>query len=467
MILWTHDTATAATGGKATGAWNASRVVIDSRSVQPGDLFVAIKGERLDGHQFVAEAFKNGAAAVIVSSPPAGGGNYILVPDTLAALVALGRAARARSYAKIVGVTGSVGKTSAKEMIRLALSAHGKTYATTGNLNNHIGTPLSLANLPPDAAFAVFEMGMNHAGEIAQLTRMVRPHVAVITNVEGVHLEFFDSLEAIADAKAEIFEGMEASGVAVLNADSRHLGRLKMAVTRCGLSRVLTFGEGLEGDVRLIAYQPTSAGVSFDASVGGALVSCRLGAIGRHWAKTALMALAVAQAFALDREKTARALGAFTEPAGRGQLVPLAIAGGRAMIINDSYNASPPSMRAAFAKTVEVWEALGKKGRKLAALGDMLELGETSPVQHAALAEDLVRAGFDCVFTAGALMEHLHRALPQAMRGAHVGSAMKLLPLLLAECKADDILLLKGSHGSMLYQLADAMTESMETPHAV
>ncbi|MDE3061200.1 MAG: UDP-N-acetylmuramoyl-tripeptide--D-alanyl-D-alanine ligase, partial [Pseudomonadota bacterium] len=215
MALWDDKTAAEATGGRAQGTWEAARIEIDSRRVKPGDLFVAIKGENFDGHEFVGDAFKKGAAAVAVSKPVQG--NHLLVPDALKGLEALGRYARARSRAKIIGVTGSVGKTSTKEMVRLALSAHGETYATSGNFNNHIGTPLSLANLPPDTPFAVFEMGMNHAGEISHLTTMVRPHIAVITNIEAVHLEFFGTIEKIAEAKAEIFEGVEKGGTAIIN----------------------------------------------------------------------------------------------------------------------------------------------------------------------------------------------------------------------------------------------------------
>lgn len=468
MSLWTHDSAAAATSGITSSQWNASRVEIDSRKIQPGDLFVAIKGERFDGHDFVKEAFKAGAVAAIVSRPPKdvpGDAPLLVVADVFKALEDLGRAGRARSNAKIVGVTGSVGKTSAKEMLKMALSASGKTYATTGNYNNHIGTPLSLANLPPDAEFAVMEMGMNHAGEISHLTRMVRPHVAIITTVEAVHLEFFDSVDGIADAKAEIFEGVVENGVAILNADNRYLNRLKMAAAKQGISRVVTFGESDTADVRLIAYQFDASGCEVDAGVHGALVEYRIGAIGKHWAKSSLAILAAVHALKLDVVKAAKALSAFSEVEGRGKCSAIAVSGGEATLINDSYNASPVSMRSAFAKTHEVWESLGKKGRKIAALGDMLELGAEENKMHAALATDL--AQFDMVFTAGSRMKHLHEALGASQRGTHVTQAKELLPHLTNELRAGDVLLIKGSHGSKMYELADTLIGAKEKKHAV
>jgi len=472
MILWTHDTAAAATGGNANTAWQAARVEIDSRKIQPGDLFVAIKGERFDGHDFVKEALNAGAVAAIVSHAPKNVSEnmpLLVVPDVMKALEDLAKAARANSKAKFIGVTGSVGKTSAKEMLRTALSASGKTYATTGNYNNHIGTPLNLANLPHDAAFAVMEMGMNHSGEIAHLTRMVEPNIAIITTVEEVHLEFFDSLEHIAEAKAEIFEGVVEGGAAILNADSKHVNQLKMAAAKNGISHVMTFGESSDADARLIAYQPLPSGCDVDASVQGEFLSYHIGAIGKHWAKTSLAVLAVARALKLDLVKTAGALSAFSEVEGRGKCSTIPAIDGEATLINDSYNASPASMRSAFAKTLEVWESLGKKGRKLAALGDMLELGAKEQAMHAQLAHDLTP--FDKIFTAGDRMKYLHDALAVARRGAHVPQAGALLSILKKELHAGDVLLIKGSHGSKMYTVADALiaeaNAAKEKKHAV
>ncbi|MDE3016292.1 MAG: UDP-N-acetylmuramoyl-tripeptide--D-alanyl-D-alanine ligase [Pseudomonadota bacterium] len=467
--MWNEKTAAEATGGKAQGRWRASRVEIDSRRIKPGDLFVALKGERFDGHAYVKDALAKGAVAAVVHATSPGwggvatrsgaGGGCLIVSDTFKALEDLGRFARTRSRAKIVGVTGSVGKTGAKEMLRLALGAHGETFASGGNFNNHIGTPLSLANLPENAAFAVFEMGMNHAGEIAHLTKMVRPGIAAITNIEAVHMEFFASLDAIACAKAEIFEGMERDGIAVLNRDNAAYVPLAARARERGLA-VVTFGEHAEADCRLLEYR---AG-RIKAGIHGKPLSYALAAMGRHWAATSLLTLAATHALGLDDEKTAGALAGFSEPEGRGRVLSLA---GGITLVDDSYNASPPAMRAAFAKTAELWENSGRKGRKLAALGDMLELGKDAPSLHVGLAADIVQSGFDGVFTAGALMQHLHKALPQRLRAGHTAEAIQLLPLLSKELQAGDILLVKGSHGSGMHNLAKALGTTGEPTHAL
>ncbi len=473
-ILWTDKTAAEATQGKAQGgAWEAMRVDIDSRRMRRGDLFIALKGDRFDGHDYVAKAFENGAVAAVVSHVPDGaeGKPLILVPDTQQALENLGRFARARSRAKIVGVTGSVGKTGAKEMLRLALSAHGETYASSGNFNNHIGAPLNLANLAPAMPFAVFEMGMNHAGEIARLTRLVRPHVAAITGVEAVHIEFFDSLEEIALAKAEIFTGLDPNGVAVLNRDNASYPTLVKQARACRVANIITFGEHTKAECRLRDYGSGSGGAIVSADISGKVLDYTLAATGRHWALSSLLTLAAVQALGLDVTKSARALVAFREPEGRGRLVPLAVKGGDAILIDDSYNASPASMRAGFAKTAEVWKAHAGQGRKLAALGDMLELGAQAPSLHASLAPDLEHHGFDGVFTAGSLMRHLYDALPQAMRLGHADTVPALLPILQKELRDGDILLVKGSHGSKMYELAKALagpaSAAKEKKHAV
>lgn len=464
-VLWTDRTAHDATGGKPQGAWQASRVEIDSRRIQPGDLFVALKGENFDGHDYAADALAKGATAVVVSKelPALKGKPLLMVADTQKALEALGIYNRKRSKAKIVGVTGSVGKTSTKEMLRMALAAHGATYATTGNFNNHIGTPLNLANLAPETPFAVFEMGMNHAGEISQLTKMVRPHVSAITNVEAVHMEFFPSLAAIAEAKSEIFEGMDG-GTAVLNLDNAQFGVMQ-GKARAAKLKIETFGANKDADCHLVEYKPTASGCSIKASIFGKQVSYAIRAVGRHWATTSLLVIAATHALGLDDAKTIAALANFGELEGRGNLSPVL---GGVVMIDDSYNASPAAMRAAFAKTAEVWEGSGRKGRKFAALGDMRELGPDGPSLHSGLADNIVKAGFDGVFTAGKLMKHLHDALPANIRAGHVDEAAQLLPLLTKGLKPGDILLVKGSHGTKMYEVAKALRDThAEKKHAV
>lgn len=471
-VLWTDSTAAEAAGGKTQqGSWQAARVEIDSRRVKQGDLFVALKGENFDGHDFIAEALAKGAVAAMVSRVPPALAKVplLVVDDTLKGLEALGVAARSRTDAKIVGVTGSVGKTSTKEMIRMALTPHGATYATSGNYNNHIGTPLNLANLPPATQFAVFEMGMNHAGEISHLTNMVRPHVAAITTVEAVHMEFFGSLEGIADAKLEIYDGMTGEGYAILNRDSPLYGYMAKHVAERNVKHIVTFGAHEKSDCRLIEYRALANGCAITASIHGRHISYGLKAVGRHWALTSLLTLGVINALGLDIDKTAKALAAFGELAGRGQVVRIPVDGGEAILIDDSYNASPAAMRAAFAKTAEVWEGSGRKGRKLAALGNMLELGRDAPLLHSGLAPDIERHGFDGVFTAGDLMQQLHDALPSAMSAGHTAQAMQLLPLIRKKLKPGDILLVKGSHGSRMYELARALMDkaAVEQKHAV
>lgn len=459
MSLWTAEDVARATGGRTGGSWSADAVVIDSRAVKPGDLFIAIKGERMDGHDFVAEALKRGAAGAVVSQPvkDALPEKLVMVEDTLRALQAMGVFNRARSSAKIIGVTGSVGKTSAKEMLRTALAPHGNIFASHGNFNNHIGTPFNLANLPADAQFAIFEMGMNHSGEISELTRMVRPDVSIITNVEAVHLEFFASVTGIADAKSEIFEGMGTSGAAVLNRDNDQFERCRDSAKLAGITRILSFGVHAEADFRLLSYRASLSGSEIEALLAGEKIRYRLGTIGKHWANASLGILAVVSALGLDMRVSADALSACRELPGRGRLIPIRVGNGEATLIDDSYNASPAAMRAAFRKLHELREAGAAKGRVIAALGDMRELGETSAELHADLASDLKAAQVDLVFTAGEMMKYLHDKLPEPIRAAHTASADALIPLLLCALKVDDLILVKGSHGSHMYEVAEAL----------
>jgi UDP-N-acetylmuramoyl-tripeptide--D-alanyl-D-alanine ligase len=352
---------------------------------------------------------------------------------------------RKRSRAKIVGVTGSVGKTSTKEMLKIVLASHGRAYATSGNYNNHIGTPLNLANMPLDTQYAVLEIGMNHAGEISYLTNMVRPHVAMITCVEAVHLEFFENIHGIAKAKAEIFEGLDADGIAVINVDQPYF--LNMPLTCAG--KTVTFGESEKADCRLMHYTPSSYGCEVVAEIDGQVISYDLSATGKHWAITSVSVLAVIKALGLDISRSAQALSAFSEVDGRGKVLKKH----GCLLINDSYNASPASMKSAFTKTDEVWQMNGKKGRKIAILGDMLELGEAAAAFHAELAQGLISAGFDKVYCSGELMQHLFDALPEHMRAGYSKKAMELLPLI--QLKEQDVVLIKGSHGSKMYELAD------------
>lgn len=457
-VLWTHDEAAAATAGRATATWAASGVSIDSRTIVPGDLFVAIRSDNGDGHRFVGDALAKGAAAAMVAEDwrdaPADA-PLLVVRETDSALADLARAARTRTAAKIVGVTGSVGKTSTKEMLALALARLGKTAATEGNLNNHWGLPLSLTRLPRDAAFGVFEIGMNHPGEIAPLSRILKPEAAVITTVEAVHLEHFENEAAIADAKAEIFAGMDADGAAVLNRDNRHFDRLRGRAESAGLSRICSFGTAGDADVRLVSISADDDGSDIAATADDQVFVYRLGAPGKHLAMNSLAALGAIRMIGGDCRECLDALAGFHAMKGRGARHTIRIADGSFTLIDESYNASPASMRAAIEMlgTAE----RGPNGRTIAVLGDMLELGASSDAEHAALAADLARNGVDVVVTAGRRMEMLARALPKNIASHHGDDSDAIRNLVLDLVGPGDVVMVKGSYGSRMIPVADAL----------
>lgn len=460
-MMWTNKEFEDALGKRLSNPNFASdRFSIDTRTLQPGDIYVALLGEVHDGHKFVQQALEKGASVAVVQYLVEGVdvAKQVLVDDTFEALRELAAYHRTRLSAKLVAVTGSVGKTSTKEALRTVLGTAGKTYATHGNFNNHIGTPLCLVNMPLDCAFGVFEMGMNHAGEISQLSALVQPHLAVITTVEAVHLEFFGSEEAIADAKAEIFDGMSKDGIAALPADNPHYLRLKHAAEKHGLGNIISFGVNELAVCRLIEYRADQHGSEVIATISGTQMTYRLGTIGRHWALTSVAVLAVADALGCDLPNAAEALANFKEPKGRGQLIPLPWDGQKhgVLLVDDSYNASPSSMKAAFEKMRELKESHPER-RTIAVLGDMLELGDLSAKMHAALAGPLYEAGIDKVHSAGKLMHHLHKNLKGSQPGIYAETADALLEKLIPVLQAGDIVLVKGSHGSHMYKLAEKL----------
>lgn len=452
--LWLASEIGKALHSPTSDAWHADGVSIDSRTIEPGDLFVALKGERLDGHAFVAEALRKGAAAALVEERPNDapkGAPLVVVEDTTKALADLARAARGRTEARIVAVTGSVGKSGTKEMLKLALGSAGPTSASEGSLNNHIGVPLSLARLPRDAAFGVFEVGMNHPGEIRPLAQLLKPHVGVITTIAPVHLKAFDSIEAIADAKAELFDGMVWNGYAVLNRDNAQFARLERAARLCGIRRFVTFGAASESDVRLVNYAPDARGGTLGVRAGGREFAYRLELAGRHWAENSLAVLAAAMALGVPLEPAAKALAALRAMKGRGGRHTIRLAGGDFELIDESYNASPASVRAAL-------DVLGRaEGRRLAVLGDMLELGPDAPRFHADLAGAVEAAGVACVFAAGPLMGALYDALPESLRGGHAENSAALVPLVLDAIEPGDVVMVKGSAGSRMGVVVEAL----------
>lgn len=455
--LWTSEAAARATGGRSSAPWAATGVSIDSRTLEPGDLFVALKGPNQDGHRYLAQAFARGAAAAMVSEDVQADGPLLRVADTQAALEALGRARRAESRARIAAVTGSVGKTGTKEALRHALGRQAKTHASVASYNNQWGVPLTLARMPADAAYGVFEIGMNHAGEIAALAPQVRPHVAIVTSIEPVHLEFFAGLEAIADAKAEIFLGLEPGGVAVVNRDTPHFGRLKRAALAAGAARVLGFGAHGEAEARLIklAAHPTCSCVS--AEIDGQAATYKVGAPGRHWALNSLAVLAAVKALGADLGLAALSLAEISAPKGRGERHAVELRGGSFELIDESYNANPASMRAA----LELLAAapVGPRGRRIAALGDMRELGPTAPQLHAELAETIAERAIDLVFACGPHMARLYEALPQDRRGAYAEDSEALRPKLLGAVRPGDVVMVKGSLGSRMGPLVEALLQ--------
>ncbi len=459
--LWTAAQAAAATGGRSTSEWRAGGVSIDSRTVKAGDLFIALRGPSFDGHAFVAAALAKGAASAMVDGVPAGsadGAPLLRVADTFAGLTALGRARRGAVGARVIGVTGSVGKTGVKEMLKLVLGGQGRTAASAASHNNHWGVPLSLARMPADTEFGIFEMGMNHRGELADLARLARPTVAIVTAVEGTHLEFFDSVAAIADAKAEIFDGMEG-GVAVLNRDSPYFERLATAARSRGVGRIIGFGAAEEADFRLLQASLGEAGTHVEAATEIGPITYDIGAHGRHWALNSLAALAAVHAVEGNVAAAAEALAGFTAPEGRGRRHGVALGGGAFTLVDESYNASPASMRAALA-------TLGgarPRGRRIAVLGDMLELGAAAPTLHAGLAEAVRAADIDLVFTVGPLMAHLRDALPDALRAGHAARAAAVTPMVRAVLKDGDMVMIKGSHGSRLHDVVAALREGHQS----
>jgi len=461
--LWSASEAAQATGGKTTGSWDASGVSIDSRAVSAGDLFVAIKGPNHDGHAFVADAVaRHASAAMVERDMPEVDAGLLIVPDTLDGLWALAAAARARSHARIVAITGSVGKTGTKELLASALAACGPTTASAGNLNNHYGAPLSLARLPREAAFGVFELGMNQPGEIAPLSELVKPHVALITTIEAVHTEMFDSLDAVADAKAEIFQGCLPGATVVLNQDNAYFASLSAAARSAGIENIIGFGQAEPADARLIEWTPAPAGGGrVHASIIGETVHYDIALSGIHWALNSVAALATAKAAGADLSAAANALSSVSPLKGRGARHTVNSARGTFQLIDESYNASPAAVQAAIGTLQDTAVAPG--GQRIAVLGDMLELGERADEMHAALADDIRAAGIDQVFTVGALMARLGDALPNTKRGGHAARSEDIIEALTGVVAAGDVVLVKGSLGMRMAPVVEALLALADT----
>ena len=458
--LWTSSDAARATGGRLQGGdWQATGVSIDTRIIQPGDLFVALTAAR-DGHEFVADALAKGAVAALVSTRvPAGldQANLLLVDDVQHGLEALGQAGRDRCGAKVVAITGSVGKTTTKDMLRICLEPQGKTHASVASYNNHWGVPLTLARMPPDTEFAVVEIGMNAPGEIAPLSKMASPHVALVTTVAAAHLEAFGSIDGIAREKASIYEGLEPGGTAILHADLAVTPILRDAAAAAG-AEIVGFGQAGMAEARLGRVEIGADATVAQASLNGTDILLKLPVPGAHLAMNALAALAVVDALGGDLARALLALAQWTPVSGRGTREKITLNLTDAVgigLIDDAFNANPASVAAAL--QVLATANPGPRGRCIAVLGDMLELGPDAARLHADLAHDPAMAGIDLVHTAGALMAHLNAALPLAKRGLHAATADDLAGMLVPELKAGDILLVKGSKSSNMSRVVDAL----------
>ncbi len=436
-------------------------ISIDTRTLREGELFFAIKGINSDGHDYVGAAFEKGAAAAVVEEAHADAlrplGPLFVVNDVLAALGRLGIAARTRTDARIAAVTGSVGKTSTKEALRLVLAQAGPAHASAASYNNHWGVPLSLARMPKNTSFGVFEIGMNHKGEITPLTAMVRPHVAIITSIAPVHIEYFESIDEIADAKAEIFSGLVPGGVVILNRDLPQYERLLAHAKASPAGHVASFGEHEAAGARLISTKVGADHSIVEAAVCGQSLTFRLGVSGKHFAMNALAVLLAAKAFGISLEAAAAALAFWAPQPGRGGRLVLAAEGGPYTLIDESYNANPASMRAALAVLGAI--PLRKPGRRIAVIGDMLELGRDSAAMHAELAQDVMANHVDLVFAAGPLMKHLFLALPGELQGAWRNQASELVPIVGAAVRSGDIVIVKGSNASRMSGIVEALKQ--------
>ena len=457
--LWTRNSLEQALAVKASHDFAPVHgVSIDTRSLQPHDLFVALRGER-DGHDFVAGAFEKGAGVAVVAHEHAARlsafGPVLAVDDPLRALEMLGVARRAQVQGKIVAVTGSVGKTGTKEALRLVLSHQGRTHASVASYNNHFGVPLTLARMPLQTGFGVFEVGMNHAGEIAPLVAQIRPHVALITTVEEVHLEHFGSVEEIAEEKAALFSGLCAGGVAVIPHDNAHYAVLARRAEASRAGRIIRFGHSGGSDVRLtgVDLQPDHSVVTAD--VLGRVIRYRFGSPGLHLAINSLGVMAVAVALGCDLDAIADAMQEVLPPSGRGERLHLHGDTGSLTLLDESYNANPASMRAALSLLAQTPCHAG--GRRLAVMGDMLELGPQGPMLHAGLADALSGSGIDLVYASGPLMKHLFDALPPSMQGGWTVDAEGMAALLLPQLRDHDIVMVKGSNGSRMAKMIAAL----------
>jgi UDP-N-acetylmuramoyl-tripeptide--D-alanyl-D-alanine ligase len=457
-FLWTSEEVAKLTGGHSLKQWGATGVSIDSRTLEPGDLFISISGPNFDGHNFVESAFKRGAVASIVSRSMEGlpeDALMLKVLDTVKAFNELGCGGRNRSTAKIVAVTGSVGKTGVKEALGRLLSEQGSVSFSLGSYNNHFGVPLSLARLDKNANYGIFELGMNHSGELTQLSKMVRPDVAIITTVDLAHAEFFSSINEIARAKAEIFKGLQQGGTAILNRDNQQFELLRDAALTAGAGQVIGFGVHNQSEFKVMDFDLNAEGSSVKVCCDNIDFSYDLSMPGKHWVQNSLAVLAAVNAVGADMIEAAKSFVNIKPFKGRGQFHTIPIQDGCFELIDDSYNACPVSVSAA----IEVLSRLEPKslGRRICILGDMMELGPNSTELHCSLSNKISNALVDIVFTVGPEMKHMSDHLPSIIKKEHADKSDDIVQPLLDMLQNGDIVLVKGSASYEMSKIVDRL----------
>jgi len=468
MTLLSSEDVQAATGGTSNKHWEASGVSIDSRTVQRGDIFIAIVGDNTDGHKYVKSAFENGAVAAIVNYVPddvAKKDNVVVVNDTFEALWDLARFSRKRISGKVIMVTGSVGKTTTKEMLASALDHQGKVHATIGNLNNHYGLPLTMCRMPKDTDYAVLEVGMSSAGEISPLSVLAKPDSVIITNVEPVHLEFFDSVQGIADAKAEVFDGLKEGGVAVLNRDNEHYLYLKKIALDKGVKNIVSFGKGDGAEFNLKEYNETFENSSVSAVCNSNEIKYELGVFGIHNALNSISVLALVDSVGGCVSKAASSFSEFEPRAGRGKRICVEGDFGSVTIIDDTYNASPAAVRASLKVLGDI--KCNYNNRIIAVLGDMFELGENAEQLHEGLADNIIDNNVDMVFTAGKLTQSLYNKLPENIKGANEATSSDIAQNVFESLQDGDVVLVKGSRGMKMENVVNHIVHQRGIKNAV
>jgi len=458
-ILWTSDNLSNLLGNNIDTRWDVSGVSIDSRSVNMGDLFIALEGDFHNGHDFVLEAIEKGAVAAVVKYLPefienkVSKNKLLIVDDTEKALISLAVASRKRSKAKILAITGSVGKTSTKDALSIILNQQGLCHSTSGNFNNHIGLPLSLARMELEANYGVFELGMNNYGEINYLSNIVRPHVSIITNIDAVHLEFFNSVRDIAIAKAEIFNGMPSSGIAIVPRDSEFYELLVDIANSVGVKKIITFGSDVRSSYRLIDSSSTDNGMHIYADFKGERVEYEIGMFGSHMAINSLAVLAGVDALGGNLSRAMQDFKNIFNPKGRGNRSLVSLENGEFLLINESYNASPASVKAMIKSLV----AEKNYTRKILVLGDMLELGPDAPTFHSDLSQYINDSEIDLVFTCGSLMLNLYKSIPEKLQGAHAENSQGLAVLVSNVIQQGDVVAVKGSADSKMSSVIELL----------